>query len=112
MDEYQLQTEINDETQRRLVRHSEKLRLQTEIEEQRGKISKSFRTSAKVFSLLIVVNVLLSFIWQRPADFFVVTIYGVAYLIEILWLMFGLRKRQRKLVEWENVADERQYENL
>ena len=111
MSEYRLQTELSDETQREMALHSEKYALQTEIQNQKKKLSKSFYTSSKIFSLLVLMNVLLSFVWQRPADFFVVIIYGVVYTAEIVWLMFGLQKRQRKLEEWQSVIEDTEIQN-
>ena len=106
MSEYRLQTEVSDETRREIDLYSEKYALQAEIQEQREKISKSFYNSTKVFSVLISMNVLLSFVWQRPADFFVVIIYGVLYLAEIVWLMLGWQKRRRKLEDWQSKFEE------
>ena len=111
MSEYRLQTELSDETQREMALYSEKYALQTEIQNQKKKLSKSFYTSTKIFSLLVLMNVLLSFVWQRPADFFVVIIYGVVYTAEIVWLMFGLQKRQRKLEEWQSVVEDTEMQN-
>ncbi len=106
MSEYRLQTNLSDETKSEMALHSEKSVLQTEIQNRQRKLSERFYTFTKVSSLLISVNVLLVFLLQRPSDFFVVIVYGLAYLTEIVWLMFGLRKRQRKLVEWQRIIDE------
>ena len=111
MSEYRLQTELSDETKRETALYSEKSALQTEIQNYRKKVSERFYTLTKVSSLLVVANVLLSFVWQRPADFFVVMVYGVAYLIELVWLLFGWRKRRRKLEEWQKIADETALQN-
>lgn len=111
MSEYRLQTEISDEARRAMDLHEEKYALQTEIQEQEKKIAKSFYTSTKVLSVLVIANVLLSFIWQRPADFFVVLVYGVGFAAEVIWLMFGLRKRRRNFEDRQSVVEETEMQN-
>ena len=110
MSEYRLQTELNDETRREMVLHEEKRELQAEIQKQETRAFKSFYNSTKIFSFLILMNVLLSFIWGEPADFFVVLVYGVCYTAEIAWLLFGVRKRRRMLEKWQTTADEAEIE--
>lgn len=111
MSEYRLQTEISDETRRVMNLYDEKYALLAEVQAQEKKIAKSLTTSTKVLSLLIVINVLLSFIWQEPADFFVVIVYGVGFAVEIIWLMLGLRKRRRKIEDWRSVVEETEMQN-
>lgn len=106
MSEYQLQTDLSDETKREMVLYAEKYALQTEIQNYKKQISKRFYNSTKAFSLIILLNVLLSFAGQRPTDFFMVIIYGIGFFIELVWLMFGLQKRRRKLEEWQRIVDE------
>ncbi|MDQ2746092.1 MAG: hypothetical protein M3T96_02405 [Acidobacteriota bacterium] len=105
MNDYQLQTELSDETRRAMLLYSEKSALETEIQNHRKRVSKSLMKSGKVLGFLILFEILFSSLLQRPTDFFVVIVYGLGYIAEIVWLFFGLRKRQSKLEEWENAAE-------
>ncbi len=105
MSDYQLQTELNDEMKRAIVLHSEKTALETEIRDYKQRVSKSLIKSGKVLTFLILFEIVLISLFQRPADFLVVTVYGLAYIAEIIWLSFGLRKTRKKLADWETAAE-------
>ena len=106
MNDYRLQTEISDEVKREMALHAEKSVLTAKIQSQKDQIAERSYTFSKVLSLLVFLNLLFSLVFQRPADFFVVIVYGAAYLAEIVWLTFGWRKRLRELEEWQIIADE------
>ena len=109
MSEYQLQTELSDETKREMILYAEKNTLETAVEDQSKAIAKSVRKTGRLFSFIILANVLLSFLWQQPADFFVVIVYGICYVAEIIWLFFGLQKRRQELEEWK-IAHENEFQ--
>ena len=106
MNNYQIQTEITNETNREIAFNSERKILEADIQDQKRKISRRFFAFLSCSGLIVLIHSLANFFWQYPVQYFFFTILGVFGLIETLWLYYGLRKRQKKLYEWEKLVAE------
>ena len=106
MDDYQLQTKLNDREKRAVARQSEKYILEAEIENQKRKIFRRVNKIATASGLVILIYAIISLLIEGSFDYFFFITFGIAYSAEIIWLFYTLRKQRRKLDDWKILAAE------